>query len=609
MRPRQMALLGTFVIIFICAATVLRLNPPRVPTGFATSSGTSPGAQSPPISADNEGAVRKQPTDAAAGTAPALGSISDRRPRPAPAGSHPMWQLIKGAEQEMEELKARQSKTLKEAVAEYRRRYGMHPPPKFDKWYKLAVSRNVRLIDEFDGIHEMLKPFWGLKPSTIRKRAKEALAHDNSLLGMAIRNGKVTYMEGGREWMRNALEGMVASFIEHLPSMDLAFNIHDEPRVIVPYGDLERLVARGSEAIAANGAKAKPQNNWTKRPAGLSEGTSFGEIKTTHFNVFSHQPTWTCSRLSCPLDSPARALEEDERWDNVSSYGLGELGFVYNATAMSDICQSPSLESSYGFFDRPNAYSIVQDLLPIFSQSKISTYADILYPSPWYWVDKVPYNETQDFPWPEKEDRLYWRGSTTGGYSREGSWRRHHRQRFVQKINGGSGSEQAKIFVNKGDEAHPNWQIKEVARGDYRGIVDVFFSHIGQCDPGDCDAQAEYFDIKERAEQHDAWRYKYLLDMDGNAFSGRFYAFLRSRSLVFKLALFREWHAEWLRPWAHYIPLSFQGDDWLEAVRFFGDGTLGKKEAERLALQGRDWANQVLRNEDLEIWFFRLLLE
>jgi hypothetical protein len=26
-------------------------------------------------------------------------------------------------------------------------------------------------------------------------------------------------------------------------------------------------------------------------------------------------------------------------------------------------------------------------------------------------------------------------------------------------------------------------------------------------------------------------------------------------------------------------------------------------------LRGRDWADKVLRNEDLEVWFFRLLLE
>ena len=31
--------------------------------------------------------------------------------------------------------------------------------------------------------------------------------------------------------------------------------------------------------------------------------------------------------------------------------------------------------------------------------------------------------------------------------------------------------------------------------------------------------------------------------------------------------------------------------------------------AERLAEQGREWAGQSLRNEDLEVYYFRLLLE
>jgi hypothetical protein len=97
--------------------------------------------------------------------------------------------------------------------------------------------------------------------------------------------------------------------------------------------------------------------------------------------------------------------------------------------------------------------------------------------------------------------------------------------------------------------------------------------------------------------------------MDGNAFSGRFYAFLKSHSLVFKMAVFREWHADWLKPWVHYAPLSLRGEEALEAVRYFSSEAEGKQAAVRLAEQGREWANKALRNEDFEVWFFRLLLE
>ncbi|XXH04650.1 hypothetical protein Hte_011068 [Hypoxylon texense] len=595
MRPRQLILTGGLVFFVICVVSLIRLSP----------SGTNlSDIKTNPLSHGKSGAGKDDPNIPR--PLPAAPEPFDPKPKPAPAGSHPMWYLITQAEKELEATKGRQSKNLKDAVAEYRRRYGIPPPPNFDKWFEFAKAKDIQLIDEFDTIYESLTPFWGLKPATIRARAKEALGFDNALLGIQIRNGKITHIQGGGEWQREATAGMMGKFLKWLPDMDLCFNLHDESRVIVPHDDLARLVKRAKDInMPTANMQANPKNEFTSKPKGLNDGTRFDESKLTRFNVFAHQPTWTHSRLSCPPESPSRGLEEDEKKDDISKYGLGELGFIYNITAMSDICYSPSLSSTFGFFDRPNAYNIVHDLFPIFSQSKISSYSDILYPSPWYWYEKVSYDETKDIPWATKEDKLYWRGSTTGGFSRNGGWRRQHRQRFVQKINA---ADSAKILTNsKGDGT--TWETKVVPRGDFKDIIDVYFSGVGQCDPGDCAAQKEFFAIKGHAEQQDAWRYKYLLDIDGNAFSGRFYAFLKSRSLVYKWAVFREWHLEWLKPWAHYIPLSLQGDDWLEAVRFFGDGALGKNEAERLANQQRDWANKVLRHEDMEVWFFRLLLE
>jgi len=517
--------------------------------------------------------------------------------------SHPIWQLVKDAERDFENTLGKQSTTLEAAVAEYRRRYGIPPPPNFNKWFEFAKAKGVQLIDEYDSIHHSLTPFWGLKPKTIRNRAKEAIGYDNMLLWVLIRGGKIFKVEGGNEWQKEATRGMISAFAKHLPDMDLCFNIHDEPRVVVPFDDLSRLVKTAKEVnMPAANVVAQPRNTWSK----LSGDMDMKEFKTTRFNIFAHQPTWTHSRMSCPPDSPARVLEDGPKADNYSSYAVGELGFVVNQTAFSDICQSPSFSETFGFFDRPNAFNIVHDLFPIFSQSKISSYSDILYPSPWYWAEKVPYDEKADMDWTKKLDRIYWRGSTTGGFSRDGGWRRQHRQRFVQKING---VDQAKILINRGEDTNEDWQVKEVPRGEFKELFDIYFSHVGQCDPGDCDGQKEFFDIKDEVKQQDAWQYKYLLDIDGNAFSGRFYAFLKSRSLIYKMAVFREWHEEWLKPWVHYIPLSLRGDEWIEAVRWFAGEITGKKEAERIALQGREWAGKALRNEDLEVWFFRLLLE
>ncbi len=617
MRARQFTLLGGVVFLFICFYTLPRLGNTHIGVPFT---GQEPKSDAPtpsePPDVPSKDLPPSPPPVKVGHASPPLADLPPPAtpPKAVPHTAHPMWTLISEAESELEKMKERQSKTLKEAVAEYRKRYGMAPPPHFDKWFAFAQENKVQLVDEFDTIFELLTPFWGLKPATTRARAKEALGFGNSLLGLAIRDGNISHMEGGGDWQREATEGMLRPFIQYLPNMDLCFNLHDEPRVVVPHEDMAKLVAVAKET---NMAKARAnadspgtlRNEFTTRINGLNSGNRFEDARLTRFNEFAHQPTWTHSRMSCPPESPARALEEDGRRDDVARYGMSDLGFVYNMTALSDICYTPSLSETFGFFDRPNAYNIVHDLFPIFSQSKVSSYADILYPSPWYWYGKVPYDEERDRPWNEKIDQLYWRGSTTGGFSRDGGWRRQHRQRFVQKINA---ADQARILENRAGEkeaATPDWQAKEVARTDFKDLFNVYFSHVGQCDDGDCEAQRQFFTIQEHADQQDAWQYKYLVDLDGNAFSGRFYAFLKSRSLVYKQAIFREWHYEWLRPWVHYIPLSMRGDEWLEAVRFFGDGTLGKNEAERLAVQSRDWANKAVRNVDLEAWFFRLLLE
>jgi hypothetical protein len=389
--------------------------------------------------------------------------------------------------------------------------------------------------------------------------------------------------------------------------MDLAFNIHDEPRVVVPHDDLARLVtiAKTKNMPASNSVK-KPVNDFSTTSPELNDRMVFEQVKHSRFNSFGRQATWTHSRMSCPPDSPARILEEDERWDDLSKYSTSELGFVYNSTALTDICFSPSLSSTYGFFDRPNTYKVVHDLFPIFSQSKISSYHDLIYPSPWYWHGKVKYRPDEDMPWEEKQSKLFWRGSTTGGFSRDGGWRRQHRQHFIKKINGGG---QAKIVVDKGGQGKPLWAATEVSRAEYKALTDVSFSHIGQCDVGDCNAQQAFFNVSSRVNQSDAWGYKYLLDIDGNAFSGRFLAFLQSTSLTFKFALFREWHNEWLKPWVHYVPLSLQGEDWIETVRFFNGADLGADHGKSMAVESREWVDKAMRKVDMEVWFFRLLLE
>ncbi|KAH7082135.1 hypothetical protein FB567DRAFT_561994 [Paraphoma chrysanthemicola] len=545
---------------------------------------------------------------------------------------HPASQLVKAAEANFQNVMNRQSASLADAVHEYRRRYGIAPPPHFDKWYEFARRNDVVLIDEFDTIQEALLPFWALDPATIRSRiTRELGGEDSALIGVAVRDGQVVNVEKGEEWQRQATASMMEKFVEYLPDMDLGFNIHDEPRVVVPNDLLSSMVNKARIEVLPRTAKyANPRNAFSARPKDMNDGKRFVETYVSKFNRFAHQQTWTPSRLSCPAGSQAQTFE-DYAPDNVTAYAAGPLSYIYNTTAFTDICISPSLSSTFGFFERPNAFNIIHELTPVFSQSKISSFQDILYPSPWYWVGKVGYDESHDTTWENKTNALYWRGSTTGGFSRNGGWRRQHRQHIVQRLNA---PDKAQMIVPSAQNTPPTTEVNthkvlDIDRRSLKHLIDVHFSHVGQCDPGDCDAQKEFFQVTERADGQDAWYFKHLLDMDGNAFSGRFYSFLKSQSLTYKMAIFREWHAEWLQPWVHYIPLSLKGDEHLDLVRWFsgdqggseskedtkapdksGNGdTEGEKKAREIAKRSSEWHDRVLRKVDFEAWFFRLLLE
>ncbi|KAF7359413.1 CAP10 domain-containing protein [Mycena sanguinolenta] len=68
----------------------------------------------------------------------------------------------------------------------------------------------------------------------------------------------------------------------------------------------------------------------------------------------------------------------------------------------------------------------------------------------------------------------------------------------------------------------------------------------------DCDGDAivkEYGIEGPSAPREEVYRFTYLLDVDGNTFSGRYLGLLRSGSLVFKSTAFEEYFSDWIRPY------------------------------------------------------------
>lgn len=104
---------------------------------------------------------------------------------------HPIPALMEAAEEVYRQKLDRQSKTLDQAVKEYKRRYKRPPPKGFDAWWAYAQKGNAKMVDEYDGLIEDLAPFWGLSGQEVRRRAEQA-GHLPSIDMLRIRNGDST---------------------------------------------------------------------------------------------------------------------------------------------------------------------------------------------------------------------------------------------------------------------------------------------------------------------------------------------------------------------------------------------------------------------------------
>ncbi|KAF5366447.1 hypothetical protein D9758_009723, partial [Tetrapyrgos nigripes] len=99
-------------------------------------------------------------------------------------GAHPIFELVERAQREWDDKLARASRTLQEAVEEYRRRYKRKPPRGFERWWAYVKKHHVLLPDAYDAIYEDLEPFWGLSPSSISQiRAELEMKKDSYTIG------------------------------------------------------------------------------------------------------------------------------------------------------------------------------------------------------------------------------------------------------------------------------------------------------------------------------------------------------------------------------------------------------------------------------------------
>lgn len=522
---------------------------------------------------------------------------------------------------------ASKSKTLSEAVDIYRQRYHISPPPGFDLWYRYATEKSSMIIDDYDNIHEDLLPFWSMSPRSIRVSTREILSDQwNEVAEVSIRSGKAEVGPNvipTHRWMVDGVLATIESFVQWLPDMDLAFNINDEPRIAIPWKSQQKL-----QLASLNSRKSVDDvlNEWSEdraqswRPLGDSETPRRPFEDRSFANSFNHYGS-----VACPPASPARRYHPWSPRTLCASCAAPHSNgiFLSNWSLSASPCHQPDLAHLHGFYLSPAAFKPSHDLQPVFSQSKPHGYSDILYPSAWNYIDKVKYEPSEsqpDLPFASKENTLFWRGATSEGLTKHATWKGMARQRLVHLANNATQPVPIPLPIPNQPSSYAYHLLPPSSLGlnlDI-GIVDS----IARCWDSDCDNQALEFGLVGKTDFQDHWRYKFLFDLDGAGFSGRFLPFLQSHSLIFKTAIFREWWDGRVFPWKHFIPVDVRFHGLLGTLAYFagtslagggnakrGDIQANLKAGEEIAEAGREWGGKVLRKEDMEIYMFRLLLE
>ncbi|GAA5893905.1 hypothetical protein JCM6882_003124 [Rhodosporidiobolus microsporus] len=571
---------------------------------------------------------------------------------------HPIPSLIRRAELAHQARLAAAPKTLEEAYALYVRKRGRRPPRGWDGWYQFAVANGAcRTADGFDELYSSLEVWWGVTGGEIRARMEAMGGRDANALGrVRVREGRVVGWEEmeeqgvgrgmdnmGESYARRAWVGMMQGLIDEgvkLPDVDFFVSQLDEPRVIIPY-----------ELRTSLEQRAKKRN---PRPL-QTEPLVFHDI-----NAPSAPPSYSTIRRACPPSSAARqsplhphpgeAPHVSQRYTSAFTTSPSTGSFLSDPVLeRRSWCDQPDLQQLHQLFVRPLSFSWTEQLFPVFSNSKVEGFNDILVP-PWYhWFEKMPYREEEDVEWKGKANQLYWRGTNTGGRSIGLNWFGWMRSRLVSKVNRLiEWGHYETVLLPQPPSPHSGNKTTFLpavlpSTALNSALTDIAFQapdHHG--DPSSLASQRTEPSFRfVTPEGHYTpfptnYLYKATLDLDGTAYSGRLPALMASRSAVVRSNLFFSTLDDALEPWFHYLPLSVRFSELYHLLAYFfgassslphasaqgfptpGKATLAavrtsaphEDELYRVAERGREWAQRCARpREDSLVYAYLLVVE
>ena len=447
---------------------------------------------------------------------------------------HPIEVLVEQAKAKHAHMVSRQSKTLEEAVTEYRRRYSREPPPGFDHWYQAAIDANATIIDEYDTVMEAFEPFWSLTGREIRTRVQEAIyppVGRTPIIGVHLRdqNVSVTYNDNMHgPWHAQILKNWIEQYIDHLPEMDIAFTSHDEPEVVVPHDQLEKSLQ----------GCPNPQENEIGQPTKQAE---MHDPQVVYFDWLRRHRNWDRAIESCPLNSASRSRKSSEP-DRKPPDSCGPL-FIQNITRVKDICEETDAASLHGFFTSPDGFILTNSLVPVFSKSKASSFQDLLLPAVDYDSRLSEgtykgYNPDEDMTWEEKKNHLYWAGTSIDGYYQDSNWKTMQRVRLVKDLNDAS----LPVSLMRRDDEDGLWKEHNDTMRSLSKYVDVKFTLQDMCEEKICNEMKDQKNglvWKGKEPSTEPYANRFLMDVDGHTFTERFRRLLSSNSLVFKMTMFK----------------------------------------------------------------------
>ncbi|KAJ7769164.1 glycosyl transferase family 90-domain-containing protein [Mycena maculata] len=528
-----------------------------------------------------------------------------------PLGAHPIFELVARAEAAWAAKLAAASTSLRQAAAEYTRRYGRLPPRGFDLWWAYTSVYSVPLPDEYDQIDRDLAHFYGVDPRDLQMIQRDWEAHaDSYTIGKDAAGDGISMLNftlPEDEEVRLELAAGAFQIIElmgeverEIPPFRAVFSPHDNPNLVTDYQLKQQALAAAAKGTYIDPAHPPPQKHgW------LAACSPFAPAQLDPLPPPFDDTYPNVGRPSVPGDKEGLPPPKT---------------FIHSHRPAMDPCLHPAHLSSHGaYLPHGVGPSPHRTLIPQFSYSTTPLHSDIRPALPLNWVsDDFPHEglpPPQGYTWAERTDeRLQWRGSNTGiWHARDGRWREAHRIRLAA-LGAGIGGVNVSVLMPT-RRALPVGAPRAVPRARYvNALLDVAFAGAPMnCEPAQCEMLKGLFEWRAPHDLQKAGKYKYVLDVDGNGWSSRFKRLMNSGSLIFKATGYPEWFTDRMAPWVHYVPIQSSYADLLDVLVFFRGDPAGAgahdEMAARIAAAGREWSRRFWRREDLVAYMYRLFLE